>query len=116
LDRWGQLEGAKHVFPPVGDLEDARHILRRLGNFRPVEMGVESITAGPIMEFLTGTGVSVSPFELDAALLASDAYVAEYRRSNGKSTDAPFDWPKSKRDLEIFDAIQSKAVSLLMGA
>lgn len=78
-------------------------------------MGVEPITAGPIMDFLTGTGVAVSPYELDAALLASDAYVAEQRRSNGKSTDAPYNWPKSKRDVEIFDAIESKAVALIMG-
>ena len=77
-------------------------------------MGVGPITAGPIVDFLAATGGSASPYEIDAALLASDAYVDEHHRSNGKSTDAPWDWPKSKRDLEIFGKAQERAITALM--
>jgi hypothetical protein len=52
---------------------------------------------------------------VDAALIASNAYVAEYGRSNNRSTDAPWDWPKSKRDLEIFDAQTTKALKVITG-
>jgi len=77
-------------------------------------MGIAPIAAGPIIDFLSATGAVVPPYELDAALLASDAYVIEYRRSNGNSTDAPFDWPKSKRDLEIFGEIEAKTIDSMM--
>lgn len=67
------------------------------------------------MDYLIGTGGISSPFELDVALQASTAYVAEYRRSNGKSTDAPWDWPKTERDLAIFDKQQERAMKAMMG-
>lgn len=94
---------------------DAQHILSRVGLYAPQGMDIGPIEAGPIMDYLTGTGGISSPYELDVALMASTAYVAEYRRSNGKSTDAPWDWPKTERDLAIFDKQQEQAMKSMMG-
>lgn len=77
--------------------------------------GTEPLDAGSILNFLTATDYPVSPYELDAALLASSAYVYEYRRSNDKSTDAPWDWPKTERDIEILNAQADKAMDAIMG-
>ncbi|MBQ0802987.1 MAG: hypothetical protein KBT76_14745 [Sulfitobacter litoralis] len=78
-------------------------------------MGIAPITATDLRSNLEVTGGAISPYEADAALLASLAYVSEHHRSSGKSTDAPFDWPKSQRDLEIFNEAQAKAIAQLMG-
>lgn len=95
---------------------DARHILHRLGYFIPSPMGgMTSISAGMVLDFAHATLSEFSPSEVDAALLASDAYVYENRRSDGKSTDAPWDWPKTARDLEILEAQADKAMDAMMG-
>ena len=95
---------------------DAAHVLHRVGLFAMRGEGsVVAITAGQIADFVAATCGLISPYEVDAALLASDAYVGEYHRSNNRSTDAPWDWPKSKRDLEIFDAQTAKALKVITG-
>jgi len=78
-------------------------------------MDIGPIQAGPVMDYLTATGGISSPYELDVALMASAAYVAEYRRSNSTSTDAPWDWPKTECDLAIFDRQQERAMRSMMG-
>jgi len=114
--RWIQLERAPHILPEQGDLFDAANILRRVGMFTSRGEGsVVAISAGQIAEFVAATCGLISPYEVDVALLASDAYVGEYHRSNNRSTDAPWDWPKSKRDLEIFDAQTTKALKVITG-
>lgn len=95
------MRNGLHILPDAGDLPNAHEILARVGLNASGEMSIKPIAAGPILDFLIGTGRTIAPRELDAALLASDAYVGEYHRSNGKSTDAPWDWPKIERDLEI---------------
>jgi hypothetical protein len=104
-----------HIIPERGDLPDAHYILRRVGMTTSNGMGVGPIAAGPIVEFLAATGRSASPYEIDAALLASGAYFDEHQRSDGKSTDAPWDWPKSQRDLEVFGKAQERVIRALMG-
>jgi len=112
--RWVQLERAPHILPEQGDLFDAANILRRVGMFTSRGEGsLVAIAAGQIAEFVAATCGLISPYEVDAALLASDAYVGEYHRSNNRSTDAPWDWPKSKRDLEIFDAHLARALKAI---
>ena len=114
--RWIQLDRAPHILPEQGGLFDAAYVLRRVGLFTSRGEGsVVPISAGQIAEFVAATCGLISPYELDAALLASDAYVGEYHRSNNRSTDAPWDWPKSKRDLEIFDASTARAVKAVTG-
>lgn len=76
---------------------------------------MQGIKAGQIIDFVAATGSQISPFEVDAALLASDAYVSEYGRSNHKSTDSPWDWPKSSRDFEIFEAASAKIIEVITG-
>lgn len=77
--------------------------------------GMTSISAGMVLDFAHATLSEFAPSEVDAALLASDAYVYENRRSDGKSTDAPWDWPKSERDLEILEAQADKVMDAMMG-
>ena len=101
--------------PNWGELIDAQQILSRVGLYGPQGMDIGPIQAGPVMDYLTGTGGISSPYELEVALVASAAYVAEYRRSNGKSTDAPWEWPKTERDLAIFEKVQERAIAALMG-
>ena len=114
--RWIQLDRASHILPEQGDLFDAAYILQRVGFYAPMGMGgILPIRAGQIADFVAATCGLISPIEVDAALLASDAYVGEYHRSNNRSTDAPWDWPKSKRDLEIFDAQTTKALKVITG-
>jgi hypothetical protein len=114
--RWVQLERAPHILPEQGDLQDANLLLARVGLYSQSGMGgIAPIQAGQIAEFVAATCGLISPYEVDAALLASDAYVGEYHRSNNRSTDAPWDWPKSKRDLEIFEAQTAKAMKVITG-
>jgi len=114
--RWAQLDNAPHILPDRSGLHDAAYILQRVGFCAPMEMGGrQGISAGQIMDFVAATCGLMSPYEVDAALIASNAYVAEYGRSNNRSTDAPWDWPKSKRDLEIFEVATAKAIKTIVG-
>ena len=111
-----QLDKAMHILPNQGDLTDASYVLRRVGLFAPMgDGGMIPINAGQIAEFVNSTWGLISPYQLDAALLASDAYVDEYHRSKNKSTDAPWNWPKSVRDLQILDAEAARAIKAVAG-
>jgi len=78
-------------------------------------MGIEALSAGFVRDHVVYTGGLISPYEIDAALMASNAYVGEYHRSNGKSTDAPWDWPKTARDREILGLQHEKAMAAITG-
>lgn len=78
-------------------------------------MGIVATSAGQLREYLEVTGGTISPYEAKAMLDACAAYVSEHHRSDAKSTDAPWDWPKSKRDLEIFSRIQEHEMDKMMG-
>lgn len=111
-----QLEQGEHILPDQGELWDANYILQRLGLFVPSPMGgMTSLSAGMVLDFAQATLSEFAPSEVDAALLASDAYVYENRRSDGQSTDAPWDWPKSDRDREILETQTDKAIEAIMG-
>lgn len=114
--RWVQLERAPHILPEQGDLQDANLLLARVGLYSQSGMGgIAPIQAGQIMDFVAATCGLASPYQVDAALMASDAYVNEYNNSNHRSTDAPWDWPKTARDLEIIEAQNAKALRVVIG-
>lgn len=79
------------------------------------DLGRSGISAGQIKDYLEVTGRTLTPFEAGAVLSASRAFCAEIDRSLSKSTDAPWNWPKSARDLEIFAEQEEKLISRLMG-
>lgn len=77
-------------------------------------MGVQPISAGAMRDHLEVTGMVITPWEASCALQASRAFVDEFHLSNGRTSDPPWDWPKSKRDLEIFDKQQQDMIDRLM--
>lgn len=113
--RWEQLGLAPHVLPPSGDLTDALLILFEVGFSQNTGEGIRPITGADVLSHLTATDALASPFEVGAALTASRAYVNEHHRSKQQSTDAPFDWPKTERDIQILNEIAEREFERAMG-
>ena len=77
--------------------------------------GLRAVSGADVLGHLAATGGVASPAQVAAALKASQAYVSEFYRSNGKSTDAPWDWPKTDDDIKIINADQERALKRMMG-
>ena len=114
--RWEQLRFSSHILPPSGDFHDALLILFEVGFFLNTGEGIRPITGADVLSHLTATDALASPYEVGAALTASRAYVNEHHKSKGKSTDAPWDWPKTERDTQILNEIIERDFERAMGA
>ena len=96
-------------------MPDAHFILSEVGFFQNTGEGIRPISGADVLSHLTATDALASPFEVGAALTASRAYVNEHHRSKHQSTDAPFDWPKTERDIQILNEIIEREFERAMG-
>ena len=90
-------------------------LLHSVGFFKASGDGVRPIDGADILAHVTATDLLVCPAGVSAAIAASRLYVNEQNRSRGNSTDAPWDWPKSARDMEIINAGQERVMKAMMG-
>ena len=90
-------------------------ILFEVGFFQNTGEGIRPITGADVLSPLAATDALASPCEVGAALTAWRDYVNEHLRSKQQSTDAPFDWPKTERDIQILNEIAEREFERAMG-